>query len=134
MNPTTLPLLGKDRNNKDIKVWKIHYKCSGCRHCEFVPEHMLKPNPAYDDVDIEKLYALQHQGSRKFFDRSISERLRDKTLALYNSFMVSWTANRFTCKNKHGISQCPSSKRPQTWIRNGVSTCLAYAQNPLTKF
>ena len=50
ISPTELKILGQNGHQKPHYAWHMSSKCSGVRHCEFVPEHMLRPCAAYDNV------------------------------------------------------------------------------------
>ena len=125
-----MPFLGLDRSNKPYQAWKVSYKCSGIRYCEFADKRILGMDPAYDDVDLKSVFDLHKESIRLRSNRTIPELIRDQILQLYHSFMrTEWLANKFTCKNS---LVCTKQERPQTWERNRVSITLAYAQHMLT--
>ena len=93
---------------------------------------MLRTCPAYDDVDIEKIFDLEQQASQRYLEVSIRDQIREHTEAIYNGFIENWERSPYTCPFSSTEYTCSSQYRPKIFERNGVCICLAYARNMLT--
>lgn len=127
INPTKLQILGQNQKNLPEKAWHIAIRCSGIRHCEFVREDILNTCSAYDDVNIERIYDLDHEASQQHLELSIDSQIKEYTEAVYNGFIENWKEGSQTCQFSATEFTCSAEYRPQVFARNGVSIWLAYA-------
>jgi hypothetical protein len=93
---------------------------------------VLRTCPAYDEVDIERIYDLEHHASQQHLQLSIDNQIKGHTEAVYNGFIENWKQGPQTCQFSREEFTCSSEYRPQVFARNGVSISRAYAEHILT--
>lgn len=122
----SLPLLRKDKKDKiQSKAYHQAYKCSGIKHCEYVPEHMLRRRHKYSYVKPNIFETLRKEAGHASDTTSASEFLKRETENWYNGFLRFW--------NRQSAGHCfhPES---ETWVCSNQTPVIFERHEPPVTF
>ena len=82
---------------------------------------MLRICSVYNDINLKRIYNLEHLASKQYLQLSIDNQIRGHTEAVYNGFIENWKQGSQTCQLSSTEFTCSSEYLPQVFDRNGVS-------------